>query len=416
MIRWLNNISELMTIVFCFHFMFKKKMKADIWTILLGCCDVLLFALIDFHVIDNMYSWLMYLIILLYSALEFRAEKKQVVISNIVYIVIMGILYLWAVLLMMAAGLLIEMNDVTRCILNIMVFLAVILIRDKIHNFFQLVQNQAEAVLVIGIIYVWMLSEKVMRYKDQKMPEINLFAAILVFCSLTCILVYCWLNEKQKAYKAEMNLKAYQVYKDSFGELLDTIRARQHDFHNHIQAIQSMHYMINTYEELVLKQDEYCKTLIEGDENYYILNENWPVLSGFLYSKFKEANQKNIKALSRIQVGIGQYRIPEYILIELVGILIDNAIEETETSENKMFMVRIKEENKKLVIEVANPVSDMSYQDIYSLFKKNKSEKEGHEGLGLYKVDEYSRKYLFRKHAAKVSYKGTDWLFIRLTI
>ena len=62
--------------------------------------------------------------------------------------------------------------------------------------------------------------------------------------------------------------EVHKLYEQSFQNLIDDIRARQHEFDNHINTIYSQHYLYDTYDELVEAQtllyDEINPADIEG--------------------------------------------------------------------------------------------------------------------------------------------------------
>ena len=97
-----------------------------------------------------------------------------------------------------------------------------------------------------------------------------------------------YLLMKQK----ESELKLYQHYIRPLEELVKEIRAKQHEFDNHINAILNMHLTVEDYEELVARQSEYITEVIkdDGSRRYLpLLRISDKVLAGFLYSKIVRA-------------------------------------------------------------------------------------------------------------------------------
>ena len=75
-------------------------------------------------------------------------------------------------------------------------------------------------------------------------------------------------------------------------ELVKEIRAKQHEFDNHLNAILNMHLTIDNYEELVAKQSEYItENAREDDSRKYLplLKISDKILAGFIYSKIVRA-------------------------------------------------------------------------------------------------------------------------------
>ena len=98
-------------------------------------------------------------------------------------------------------------------------------------------------------------------------------------------------SRRKKIEILENEIRSYQMYIKPLEELVREIRARQHEFDNHMNAILNMHYMIDNYDELVKAQSEYIKELYTEDSRQLIalLKISDKILAGFLYSKILSA-------------------------------------------------------------------------------------------------------------------------------
>ena len=103
--------------------------------------------------------------------------------------------------------------------------------------------------------------------------------------------------------------------------MLGAVRKKQYDFHNHIQAILSMCYTTNTYEKLVEQQMKYMNMVMQENVDYKLLNSQWSLIAGFLYSKIREAMQKNIVVRYHVESIKKIDRIQEPVVIEMRGII-----------------------------------------------------------------------------------------------
>lgn len=192
-----------------------------------------------------------------------------------------------------------------------------------------------------------------------------------------------YLLMKQK----ESELKLYQHYIRPLEELVKEIRAKQHEFDNHINAILNMHLTVEDYEELVARQSEYITEVIkdDGSRRYLpLLRISDKVLAGFLYSKIVRApsyirTDVEVKSLEIIS------GISEHHLIEIVGTLVDNAYEACTEERNRVFM-ELDSEDDRLIFVVKNQIQNTRMAEIHRFFEKGYSTKkdaDGH-GLGLY--------------------------------
>lgn len=185
----------------------------------------------------------------------------------------------------------------------------------------------------------------------------------------------------------ESELKLYQHYIRPLEELVKEIRARQHEFDNHINAILNMHLTIGNYDELVARQSEYITEVMKDDETrgyLPLLRISDKVLAGFLYSKIVRApsfvkTEIEVKSLAIIS------GISEHHLIEIVGTLVDNAYEACTSKLNRVFMELDSEEDK-MVFVIRNQTEDVKIGELHQFFSKGYSTKEnsGERGFGLY--------------------------------
>lgn len=186
----------------------------------------------------------------------------------------------------------------------------------------------------------------------------------------------------------ESELKLYQHYIKPLEELVKEIRARQHEFDNHVNAILNMHLTVDTYDELVARQSAYITEIIRDDDTRSflpLLRISDKVLAGFLYSKIvrspsyvkTEVTVKNLEIISGIS---------EHHLIEIVGTLVDNAYEACTGEMNHIFM-ELDSLNDRLVFQIKNQAADIKMEELHRFFEKGYSTKEdgtGKRGLGLY--------------------------------
>ncbi len=185
----------------------------------------------------------------------------------------------------------------------------------------------------------------------------------------------------------ESELKLYQHYIKPLEELVKEIRAKQHEFDNHINAILNMHLTVGNYEELVARQSDYIMEIVKDDESRRylpLLRISDKVLAGFLYSKIVRApsyvkTEVEVKSLEIIS------GISEHHLIEIVGTLVDNSYEAC-TEEMNQVIMEMDSENDRLVFVIKNQVEDVKMEELHRFFEKGYSTKgeAGKRGLGLY--------------------------------
>lgn len=184
----------------------------------------------------------------------------------------------------------------------------------------------------------------------------------------------------------ERELKLYQLYIHPMEELVKEIRASQHEFDNHINAILNMHFTVDNYEELIEKQSAYIQNVRREGMNRYLqlLRISDKVLAGFLYSKIvnspEEVETDVIVKNWTLLTGIS-----ENGLIEIIGILVDNAYEACQNEGGRVKIV-IDSQDDRLIFEILNSHKKVSMEELGRFFEEGYSTKENtskRRGIGL---------------------------------
>jgi hypothetical protein len=208
--------------------------------------------------------------------------------------------------------------------------------------------------------------------------EIIVFLFILKLAVINTLVVSAWRQNN----KVQKQFALANEYIPLIDELIEETRVRQHDLDNHLQALKIM-------VELDQKTDsniaDYLDVMEEHRKTDDLLKLHNRVLAGFLYSKQKEAAEKNID----FNVFISDYGIRSVLnnfdKIEVLGILIDNAFEAE--NQNNRVNVLLGSSKQYVIITVENKHPKLSSNDISDMFRKGWSTKGENRGTGLYKVN-----------------------------
>ena len=225
------------------------------------------------------------------------------------------------------------------------------------------------------------------------------FRIFIMFLLLTVVEIWGiidWRKNYILMQQKESELKLYQHYIRPLEELVKEIRAKQHEFDNHVNAILNMHLTVSDYEELVARQSAYITEVIRDDDSRKylpLLRISDKVLAGFLYSKIVRApsyvkTDVDVKSLEIIS------GISEHHLIEIVGTLVDKAYEACTEERNCVFM-ELDSENDRLVFQIRNQVQEMRLENIQKFFQKGYSTKKDADrhGPGLYNAKMLIERY-----------------------
>ena len=128
-------------------------------------------------------------------------------------------------------------------------------------------------------------------------------------------------------------IMTYEAYLPAISELINDVRERQHNYNDKLQGIYALSVTHSDYDSLRDALQKECAAISLPSESSMLLRLNLKVLAAFLFSKSKQAALDN-KTLS-ISMPSPSYSssVPEYILVEMIGILINNALEATPDGE-----------------------------------------------------------------------------------
>lgn len=391
---------EIICIINCLHYLYAKKISYKfpqiIPSVLLIVCQMIIFELEYVYHMNYNLSWFMIPMIAVYTIIEFGKDIKKLITSNLLCILCICILELFAGLFLTIFRAKNLSRDIQAIVVNSAILFLLWVMRHFLEKVFCFFLNKNQIIVVIGIIYIGYLFLALVLYKNVGKLSVESSLMLLIFGSGICVLAYCWQKDKIAMATIIKNQDAHQIYDESYKELLKDVQKNQHDFNNHLQAIIGMCYTSKDYDELVKNQMEYTNQLIEKDVDYKLLNIKWPLVAGFVHNKINEALQKGIIIKHHVDIVQKVERIPEYVMIEILGIILDNAIEAVENHNDPIIYLKIDQNQEKFRIIVSNPVDELKMNEIGALFEKGYSSKEGHCGIGLGKLKEYSSQYQFQ--------------------
>ncbi len=232
-----------------------------------------------------------------------------------------------------------------------------------------------------------------------------LFFAFAIMIYLNIVLY----NQIGYIEKQKQRLIAYDEYFPVIDHLITQLRTRQHHHDNEIQSIISLMYTHKDYDSLTKAMSEYIDTLSEHQPPDYLLKMNMSLVSGFLYQKKRTAEKNGVEIHYHFHSYLLNSKVPEYILVELFGIMIDNAVEAV--LPRGAVHIQISSTENSICFQTRNAGHQLT-QDERTLFfskgysKKNSSVTGKHSGLGLY----YLKELVLEKYQGNLSIYniGTD--------
>lgn len=194
--------------------------------------------------------------------------------------------------------------------------------------------------------------------------------------------------------KNQKQLQAYEEYLPIIQELISQVREKQHAHNNDIQAMQMLPLSYKDYDSLTSALMEYTTYLSNDNISYELLKLNLNVVSGFLIRKQSQA----IAANKQLEITIKTYEIktnvPEYQLIDIIGILTDNALEATPLK--KTAFLTLDSLNNQMIIQTKNiglPLTEDLKNKMFSKGYTTKTEETPFHGIGLHKLKKLVNTY-----------------------
>lgn len=221
-------------------------------------------------------------------------------------------------------------------------------------------------------------------------PIIITVLSVILLISFFVLSVYSF-TRILKLANTKRNLQNAEEYNRSLEILYDKVKGFKHDFDNIVSTLDGF---IENNDMIGLKKyfseiKKDCKIT----NNLSVLNPtiiNNPGIYGLLNNKYFKATNSGVTLDIEYFLDLNSVESNLYMLSRILGILIDNAIEEAEKCEEKIVRISFirEDRNNRAVITVENTYSnkDINTEEI---FKKGISNKEHHSGIGLWEVRNY---------------------------
>ena len=188
---------------------------------------------------------------------------------------------------------------------------------------------------------------------------------------------------KLKVQQQELVFQELQI--KTLEDLVYKLKGFKHDLSNMISVIGG-YIKLNDIEGLK-KYHECMQNECREINNILPLNtylKDTPALYGMLLAKISYAQISNINFNLNITHSVKVSKMPVYEFCKVFGIMLDNALEAAEKSEQKFLELIIHKKNSKLIITISN-----SYDgeiDLEKIYEDGYSTKVEHSGFGLWEV------------------------------
>jgi hypothetical protein len=215
-------------------------------------------------------------------------------------------------------------------------------------------------------------------------------AGILGVLIVADLLLMLW---EQRRIQERRRIDMLERYIPVIEELITQVRARQHEYNNRLLAISSAVCTAENLEQAKEQVNQLVPEVQISGIDSEILGCDSKIIGGMLYSKIKQAEVKKIAVQAELNVQFKKSIVQEADWIEIIGILMDNAIEASTPLDT--ILIRADMSNGHVSVLVSNPHEAFTNTQFVQMFrrgfttKKNSSYANGHGLANILKIVEH---------------------------
>jgi hypothetical protein len=185
-------------------------------------------------------------------------------------------------------------------------------------------------------------------------------------------------------------------------ELVESVRAQQHEYNNRMMAISAAVMTTGTLDEAKAKITELTGQISLNPSDRELLKCDSKVLCGMLFGKIMQAQMQHIQLQISIAGSFLHRSLSESDWIDLLGILLDNALEAS--SDGDTVYLQAEDEVNALLLLVSNPCPPISRTEMTEMFRRGWSTKADQgRGYGLSNV-----RKMVEQHGGKIIVKNEE--------
>lgn len=164
---------------------------------------------------------------------------------------------------------------------------------------------------------------------------------------------------------------------------------------------------LKNYDNTICEATKYNKLLFLGD----------CIISGYLYQKFCRAEKTGVTVIYGIKGCLAKEGIPVYALVEVLGILIDNAVEaQCSITEKRQLIFWFEEQKNQYWFKMLTPHPYAGYDEIEAWFLPESGKKTEGQELGLNYIKKLCAQYDMDLLCKNTIYEKENWIEIAIGI
>lgn len=392
MVKDIMGLMEILSFLYMVAAVYNVKMKYNIYTAVFIVLELFLLSGMNNYGFPSYLLVFSYLLMFIYCLINYEASLKETIVNGVLVVIGISMVQMLCYFVVSSVdikfSLTVQQKEMTVSILYFMIVLA---FSRKMHlpeisAFF--IKRNVLLYTVGGFILV-ILGSQLWGIKKENFIDGKYILSATFFVLFLILMIWEWQKTRSESEKRKVQLELNRIYYEAYEGLIQSIRERQHDFKNHLNALEGMIYSIDNYDELVLEQKKYLQSIMGELEPARLLTliEN-PLIAGFLNYKVSKAQEMGITTRYHCVLQKRDMGIPEFKLIEMMGILLDNAIEElsSESIADRVLVIELMVEDNIMKFAVSNSYENNNNLDVSKIFENGYSSKGNGRGIGLSKL------------------------------
>ena len=394
---YLGAFIEMMGSVILYNAIFNKNLKNILKYVLVAILCSFLF--IRYRDISNLFTFVIILTFQTVLMAIIDRKDKNLVISEMLVSMIVGfsIQFISIVTFYIITG---EAHGfaIEKTLISLFLTITFAFVIKKVIKKFDLepeifIENNITISNIIINIFILFIIFKIVN--DSKNIESIIVIEIIVLMIISMIINIMFYKSK---FKRSIKIKDIQVkntYNPLLDDIIDNIRANEHEYKNHLNIIYSIIQVSKDINEIKERSKKYIVELEDTSILNSVIRIENTIVKAIIYNKLIECEQLGIKLRYSIMGDLDNLKLNDTELTIVLSNLLNNAIEATKQIEYKFIELSITNEDNFFEIEIKNNVDDFKFkqQDLQGLFKKGISTKGKGRGYGLYNVKKIVEKY-----------------------
>lgn len=412
----LTWLLEILLVFYCVHCIFREKFRINILSIIVIMFDINMMYQIFVYGINAGMKLVVYVLLIIYCRLNFKKSALATISKLVVGILISALFQLIGGFVGSFFADYIQRDVVLILIANIIAFVISIVVLELGWNRKKEVvfdyKNFKSTIGLCGITTALLIID----YHQQGKVMMIYYIVYLGFCIYVLLRHRKSEVEKVRYEKRLQEQEIEKAYEEVYEALIQDIRKRQHDFNNQLNVLYGMHITSSSLEELIANQNEYGEIII-GQRRYDDIPSlcNNKTLAAYLYQECSKLERDGFIVQYEVAINDGKCLFYIHEIIEILGVLIENAAENLEYScDSKSIKISGVEYEDRLVFGVSNPSKYITSQEFEKMCTYGYSTKGEKRGIGLARVRELCIKAGASLMVENVKKDNLNWVNISI--